>query len=90
MFFRAVEENEIMDIANIFKNKISADLNGIDTTKVNDVIKGIAKPLTHICNLSFQRSQMKMAKVIPLYKTGDRKHFTNYRPVSLLYQFYKI
>lgn len=33
---------------------------------------------------------MKIAKVIPLYKTEDRYHFTNYRPVSVLLQFSKI
>ena len=33
---------------------------------------------------------MKIAKVIPLYKTGDKHHYTNYRPVSLLSQFSKI
>ena len=33
---------------------------------------------------------MKIAKVIPLYKTGDKYHFTIYRPVSLLPQFSKI
>uniref|UniRef100_A0A3Q3EDH9 Reverse transcriptase domain-containing protein n=1 Tax=Labrus bergylta TaxID=56723 RepID=A0A3Q3EDH9_9LABR len=61
---------------------------------VKQVIQGIAKPLTHICNLSFKTGKfprkMKIAKVIPLYKTGDKHHFTNYRPVSLLPQFSKI
>ena len=33
---------------------------------------------------------MKIAKVIPLYKSGNKHHFTNYRPVSLLPQFSKI
>ena len=30
---------------------------------------------------------MKLAMVIPLFKNGDYKEFTNYRPVSLLPQF---
>ena len=33
---------------------------------------------------------MKTAKVIPLFKSGDKKSFNNYRPVSLLSQFSKI
>ena len=33
---------------------------------------------------------MKTAKVLRLYKNGDRDLFTNYRPVSLLPQFSKI
>ena len=33
---------------------------------------------------------MKIAKVIPLYKTNGKNEFTNYRPVSLLPQFSKI
>ena len=32
---------------------------------------------------------MKIARVVPLFKTGDRSLFTNYRPVSILPSFSK-
>ena len=32
----------------------------------------------------------KYSKIVPLFKSGDPKLFTNYRPVSLLSQFSKI
>ena len=54
----------------------------------------IVDPLLHICNLSFSKGVfpdvMKIARVIPLFKSGYKHVFTNYRPVSLLPQFSKI
>lgn len=94
MFLTSVEEKEIIDIVHMCKYKTSTDCNDIDMKIVKKVIEGIVGPLTYICNLSFQTgkvpNKMKIAKVVPLYKTGDRRHFTNYRPVSLLPQFSKI
>ena len=91
IFLRAVEEEEIINIVNKTKNKMSTDLNETDMKIVKNIVDGITKPLTHICNLSFQTgkfpSKMKIANTIPLYNTGDRNHFTNYKPVSLLSQF---
>ena len=54
----------------------------------------VSKPLTYIYNTSLENGtfpkEMKIAKVIPLFKAGDKKLFSNYRPVSLLPQFSKI
>ena len=48
----------------------------------------IISPLVFICNLSLKTScfpdQLKIAKVIPLYKADDPRTFSNYRPVSVL------
>ena len=60
-------------------------------SKISDQI---VKPLVHIFNLSFSSgifpSEMKTAKVIPLFKSENRSDFSNYRPISLLSQFSKI
>ena len=94
MFLTAVGEREMLDIISKCKNKRPADCDGIGMTIIKRVIEEIIQPLTYICNLSFQVSKfpekMKIAKVIALYKSGDRHRFTNYRPVSLLPQFSKI
>ena len=61
---------------------------------VKKVVSYIAKPLSDICNKSFTQGvfpdNMKIGKVIPLYKAGDRNVFSNYRPIPLLSQFSKI
>jgi hypothetical protein len=57
-------------------------------------IQNTAVPLTHIINLSLATGvvpqKMKIAKVIPIFKSGDRTLFTNYRPISILPVYSKI
>lgn len=66
----------------------------IDMALIKEVIFSFVSPLTYICNLSFQMgvfpNDMKLTKVIPIYKNGDKHSMANYRPVSLLPQFSKI
>ena len=48
----------------------------------------------HICNLSFSKSifplQMVIAKDFPIFISGGKSQFNNYRPISVLSQFTKI
>ena len=48
----------------------------------------ISKPLTVIINqclkIGIFPNQLKIAKVVPIFKSGDDTLFTNYRPISLL------
>ena len=94
IFIRKVQESEIVEIVKQFKNKRSTDHNDIDMMLVKEIIYSIVTPFTYICNLSFLTgifpSKMKIAKVIPIFKSGDKFNFTNYRPISLLSQFSKI
>lgn len=94
MFVGEVNNDEIVSIVGKFKNKTSIDSDGIDMIIVKKTIDCIIKPLCYIFNLSFRAGvfpdRMKTAKVIPLFKTGDKYSFTNYRPVSLLSQFSKV
>ena len=54
----------------------------------------ICMPLKHIVNLSLTTGeiplQMKTAKVVPIFKSGDPTDVNNYRPISLLSSFGKI
>ena len=51
-------------------------------------------PLTHIINNSIQEgvfpSALKLARVVPLFKSGDSNQITNFRPISVLTFFSKI
>ena len=48
----------------------------------------------YLCNQSLQEgifpTELKIANVIPLYKSDDSFVFNNYRPVSLLYVLSKV
>jgi hypothetical protein len=54
----------------------------------------IASPPTHIINLSISSGivpdLMKIARVVPLFKSGDHRLFQNYRPISILPIFSKL
>ena len=94
MFIDSVFEDEVVSVVSQFLSKKSKDFNDLNMYCMKYVIDVIAKPLSYICNQSFLTGvfpeKMKIAKVIPLFKAGEKNKFNNYRPVSILPQFSKI
>ena len=76
MFINPVNEDEVVNIIKSCKPKHSQDCDDINMYVLSKVTDQIVKPLVHIFNLSFSSgifpSEMKTAKVIPLFKSGDR------------------
>ena len=54
----------------------------------------IAKPLSELINCSFENGifpeALKIARICPVFKNGEKHLFSNYRPISILPSFSKI
>ena len=89
-----VTRSEIAEIFKLLQDKKTQDYCGISINFIKNFSDQLVMPLQHIINLSFETSvvpnQMKIAKVIPLFKSGDPLSMDNYRPISLLSSFSKI
>ena len=70
---------------------IAAGYDNTPASVVKDSIVLISEPLTRIINLSIQSGivpyRMKMARAIPIFKSGDNALLSNYRLVSVLLFF---
>ena len=92
IFIPYVSENEITEVIQSLKNS-SACHDSILASIAKPLIQYYVKPLTHFINSSFENGfpdELKIAKVIPNFKTGDKKDTLNYRPISILTFFSKI
>ena len=86
--------NELINATKSLQPKKTADLTGILVWLLQQVIVSISLPLHHIFTQSFTSGvvplQLKVAKVIPVFKSGQKDLLDNYRPISLLSCFSKI
>ena len=93
MFLKEVVEDEVKTIIKNLKNS-SAGWDSISTHVIKNSQACFISPLTHIMNLSISKGvfpcEMKIAKIVPLFKAGDKMVFSNYRPVSILPVFSKV
>lgn len=94
IFIETVSEAEVITIAKNFQSGKATGYDNIPISTIKSTIDIIAKPLTHIINMSFKYGifpdQLKISRVVPLFKSGDKSTISNYRPVSVLPAFSKI
>ena len=88
MFFADITNFEIEEIILKAKNKYSLDCCDMNYVFIKKLVLSLSPFLVTSFNNCFRRgifpNQLKVAKVIPLYKDGDRSDPSNYRPISLL------
>ena len=75
-------------------NNSSSDWDEIPTILVKKCVDSFIEPLTYLVNSSISEgifpSELKLAGVVPIFKSGDPSLITNYRPISVLSFFSKV
>ena len=92
--FNPVNEECIEKYIKNFKNKSSYGYDNISNKLIKSAGHILVKQLTVIVNQCLHTgiypSQLKLSRVKPLFKKGNKTHFNNYRPISLLPSLSKI
>ena len=85
---------EITNVVTNLKTKCTVGFDSLSTKFIQQIIEEIIIPLRHIINLSFVTGvvpeNLKVAKIIPIYKSGNKNVFSNYSPISILPALSKI
>src|SRR6218665_2944796 len=84
---------EIILTAGELRTTHSRGLDDIDPQLAKYAIEAISIPLTEIINSLIEKGVvpniLKIAKITPIFKAGDRTQLSNYRPISILPYFSK-
>ena len=87
MVIAPVVDNDVKSIIKCLKDSTSG-WDAISAKVVKATHSSFITPLTHIMNLSLRYgifpAELKIARVIPLFKSEDPGSFSNYKPVSVL------
>ena len=94
MVCESIDRDELLKLIMNLQNSKSPGFDNIGPKLIKEMAYSFVDPLLHIYNLSFASGivpdQLKLAKVVPIYKKGERHTTNNYRPISLLSVFNKL
>lgn len=89
-----VSESEVLGFIHRLKNTKSAGPDRISSSLLKQCAYPLIRPLTHLINTSFDEGTfpyaLKLAKVTPIFKGGNRKDVSCYRPISNLNAISKV
>ena len=92
--FQEICKESIEYYALKIKDKTSVGFDGVSSRVVKRITPAILEPLCHLFNLSLKTGfiplEFKISRVIPLFKSGRKDDFGNYRPISLIPAFAKL
>ena len=92
-YFVPVTENEVRNILGMIKDS-AVEWDGLKAFIMKQIKEVIVTPLVRICNLSLMTGifpvELKIANLVPIFKSGDNMVFSNYRPVSMVPIFSKL
>lgn len=82
-----VNEREVFKIVMKMNNSSAVDFYGMHVPFIKSFASVLCIPLTVVINISFSEghfpSQLKYARVVPVFKKGKRDDPENYRPISI-------
>ena len=88
VFMKPTDTTELKKIIKNMKNTHTAGADGICSKILIAVTDLIVLPLAHCINFSLLHGVVpkvtKIARIIPIYKSGDKNNISNYRPISVL------
>ncbi|XP_065642190.1 uncharacterized protein LOC136073861 [Hydra vulgaris] len=86
--------NELQSALDNLKSNTSVGFDNISINVVKSVFHIIETSLYHVFNLFLQSGtvpeKLKIARVLPIFKSGDDTDSSNYRPISVLPCFSKL
>ncbi|XP_065664415.1 uncharacterized protein LOC136086075 [Hydra vulgaris] len=86
--------SELRTVFSSLKSKKSEGFDKISVDIVKSVFDVIEPSLFHIFNLSLKSGivpdKLKIARITPIFKSGDESNILNYRPISILPCFSKL
>ena len=94
IFLSTTNPQEIAKLIEKLPNKKSSGYDNIDNVLLKAIKNELAVPLSMIFNESLSQgiflTCMKLAEVVPLFKSKDHREKSNYRPISLLLTLSKL